>query len=68
MVQLVLVYCLLSNGASCVERRPLLEDSPSLMSCMTEAQPIAAQFLTEHPTYRLASWRCEIGKREERRA
>jgi hypothetical protein len=66
MVQLVLVYCLLSDSSSCVERRPMLEDVVSPVSCMAAAQPSAAEFLQEHPAYRLASWKCEIGKRGEK--
>lgn len=66
MVQLVMVFCLATNGASCIEQRPMLEDIASPMGCMTAAQPLAAEFVRDHPGFRLASWRCEIGKPVER--
>jgi hypothetical protein len=46
----------------------LLEVDPSPMACMMAAQPLAAQYLEEHPAYRLSSWRCEIRSRQERAA
>ena len=66
MIQLVLIYCLTKDTLSCVERRPVLEAPPSPMACMVAAQPIAAQYLEEHPAYQLNSWRCEISNRQER--
>ncbi|HTZ71044.1 MAG TPA: hypothetical protein VMB71_10375 [Acetobacteraceae bacterium] len=68
MVQLVLIYCLTKDTLSCVERRPVLEMAASPMACMIAAQPIAAQYLEEHPAYSLNSWRCEISNRRERQA
>ncbi len=68
MVQLVLIYCLSKDALSCVERRPVLDLDPSPMACMMAAQPLAAQYLEEHPAYRLNSWRCEISNRRERAA
>ncbi len=66
MVQLVLIYCLSNDALSCVERRPPLDLDPSPMACMIAAQPIAAEYLREHPAYRLATWRCEISARPGR--
>jgi hypothetical protein len=68
VVQLVLIYCLSKDALSCVERRPVLDVDPSPMACMMAAQPLAAQYLEEHPAYRLNSWRCEISNRPERAA
>jgi len=68
MVHLVLIYCLTKNSLSCVERRPVLEVPPTPMACMIAAQPMAAQYLQEHPAYSLNSWRCEISNRSERQA
>lgn len=68
MVQLVMLFCLVANDASCVERRPVLEDVLSPMTCMLAGQPMAARFVSEHPAYRLVSFRCEIGRRPERAA
>jgi hypothetical protein len=33
---------------------------------MMQAQPIAAEYLREHPAYSLIRWRCEISNREQR--
>jgi hypothetical protein len=68
LVQLVLIYCLTTNPAACIEKRPLIEDFGGFSACMVAAQPIAAEFVNEHPAYRLARWRCEIGKPAEKGA
>ncbi len=68
MVQLVLVYCLMSDAKSCIEKRPVSEFPLSAMGCMVSAQPVAADFLREHPGYQLASFRCEIDRPREKQA
>lgn len=68
MIELVLVYCLTADSHTCVERRPVLDDISGPMACMTAAQPLAAQYLAEHPKYRLSTWRCELHNRKERAA
>lgn len=68
MVQLVMLFCLVANDASCIERRPVLDDLLSPITCIRAAQPIAARFVSEHPAYRLVSFKCEIGRRPERAA
>jgi hypothetical protein len=68
VVQLALVYCLTANPTACIEKRPLIEDLVGLSACMVAAQPIAAEFVNEHPAYRLVRWRCEIGKPREKGA
>ena len=68
MVQLVLVYCLMSDGSACVENRPMTEYPLTPISCMVEAQPMASDFLRAHPKYHLASFRCEIDKPVEKQA
>ena len=68
MVHLVLTFCLAANSASCIEQRPMLDDRLDIMSCLTLAQPLAAEFIRSHPAHRLTSWRCVIGKRAERSA
>jgi hypothetical protein len=68
MIQLVLIFCQLANGGSCIEQRPMLDDIGGPMGCMIAAQPLAADFIRGHPAFRLASWRCEIGKPPEKAA
>jgi hypothetical protein len=68
VVQLVLIYCLIGNSAACIEKRPVFDGVASVAGCLVAAQPSAANFIREHPAYRLASWKCEIGKRPEKDA
>lgn len=68
MVQLVLVYCLMSDAKSCVEKRPTTEMPLTAMSCLVEAQPMAVDYIREHPAYQLASFRCEIDRPVEKQA
>ncbi len=68
MVQLVLIYCLNAHATTCIERRPVLETAGSPMACMVQAQPIAAEYLREHPAYSLSHWRCEISNKEQKAA
>ncbi|MEJ0047041.1 MAG: hypothetical protein WDN04_13700 [Rhodospirillales bacterium] len=68
MIELVLVFCLISDGNACIERRPTLDPAAGPMACLTEAQPIAAAYLAEHPKYRLSTWRCKVSNRPERAA
>jgi len=68
VVQLVLIYCLMSDNKSCVEKRPMSEFPLSAMGCMVSAQPVASEFLRDHPNYTLTSFRCEINKPAEKAA
>ena len=67
MAELVLIFCLLTNGSACIEQRPAL-DGGSLFGCAMAAQQTATEFLADHPGYRLARWRCEMGRRGQRDA
>lgn len=68
MVQLVLVYCLVANGAVCSEQRPNFDDALTLSGCMVGAQRLGATYVAEHPQWYLSRWRCEIGKPREAHA
>jgi hypothetical protein len=58
-VQLILTVCTLAEPANCDERKLLFESpSESLRGCFVQAQPFIAQWSGEHPTLRVASWRC----------
>jgi hypothetical protein len=68
MVQLVLVFCLAVSANTCKEVRPLFEDELTLMGCVTQAQFAATHELAERldlQGYRLARWRCEVGRPRE---
>jgi hypothetical protein len=58
MFELVLIVCLALGGPeSCREERPGYEGSA--MGCMTQGQVVAARWIEEHPSMKLARWRCE---------
>jgi hypothetical protein len=65
MATLVLLFCLGTEQAQCVERRPVYEEPLGLMACMVGGQFAGAEFLQTHPGWRLAKWRCETGPRQE---
>ncbi|MGH7069770.1 MAG: hypothetical protein ACREFO_07115 [Acetobacteraceae bacterium] len=62
MIQLVLIFCLATSGASCKTLRPAFEQGyPSLMGCMTAGQFVASKMLDDRldlQGYRLSHWRC----------
>jgi hypothetical protein len=58
LVDLILLACALTDPASCHEYHVLFETSGSLQSCMAQAQPYLAQWVGEHPSYRVVRWRC----------
>jgi hypothetical protein len=61
MVQLVVVYRVIANANVRTEKRPVFELPLSLMSCITTGERTAATYLDEHPEWRLAKFRCEVG-------
>jgi hypothetical protein len=68
MIHLVLIFCLASDGGSCKEVRPAIDEISSPMQCMTMAQIVAIDEINTHldlQGYVLSKWRCEIGKPQE---
>jgi hypothetical protein len=57
-VQLILTVCTLAEPSVCDERKMLFESSGPLRACFVQAQPFIAQWVGEHPTLRVAAWRC----------
>jgi hypothetical protein len=57
-VQLILTVCTLAEPSICDERKMLFESSGPLRACFIQAQPFIAQWVGEHPTLRVAAWRC----------
>lgn len=68
MIQLVIVYCMLSDVRVCVEQRPMSEQPLSLMGCMRDGPQLGAAYLREHPQWSMARWRCEVNRPAERPA
>ncbi|HVJ52916.1 MAG TPA: hypothetical protein VM689_10660 [Aliidongia sp.] len=64
IITLVMTYCL-ATGAECHDERPLLpeqEMNMTLMGCSIIGQQIGAQYVVEHPSWQVKSYRCEIDK------
>ena len=64
VIALVMTYCL-ATGSECHDERPLLPEQEiglTLMSCPIIGQQIGAQYVAEHPDWRVKSYRCEIDK------
>jgi hypothetical protein len=58
LIELILTVCTLTQPASCEERRLSLVDEGSLMQCMTQAQPVIAEWAGTHPGRQVVKWRC----------
>ena len=65
LVDLILLACALANPSSCHEYHVLFQTSGSLQSCMMQAQPYLAQWVGEHPAYRVTRWRCAWPDQED---
>ena len=64
MIAMIAVLCGLSAPANCHEQTVTTSDfaDVSVQSCLMGA-PQLAGWMNEHPTERLAAWRCVIGKK-----
>jgi hypothetical protein len=60
MIEMVIVYCLVSDTKSCIEKRLRMENFSSSMGCTMSGQQRAQEYLRDHPNYMLKSWRCEV--------
>ncbi|RXF69567.1 hypothetical protein [Hansschlegelia zhihuaiae] len=56
MISLIMMVCLQADAKIC--RQELIEFNGSSMACVFEAQPIVAEWGTDHPEWRIASWKC----------
>lgn len=62
MIEMVLVYCMITDAGKCLEQRPLFENPLTPIACMMSAQRVASDYVREHPDWHLAGWRCEMDK------
>ena len=65
MIVLIFPLCSLSRPDDCGEKRLQFAETMSPMQCAMAAQPYLAQFVVEHPDYRVARWRCAYAAREQ---
>jgi hypothetical protein len=57
MIELAFIACLSAAPASC-EDRALQFSNITLMACNFGAQPELAQWVNEHPGWRIQRWTC----------
>lgn len=60
MIELVLVYCLVTDAKTCTEKRFPMAEQASAMGCTISGQQWAQEYLRDHPSFMLKSWRCEV--------
>ena len=67
MIAIIAVLCSLSSAANCHEQTVTTSDfvDVSMQSCLMGA-PQLADWMNQHPTERLAAWRCVFGKKDNR--
>jgi hypothetical protein len=66
VIELVLVVCLAASPTECREERPLTEIH-SVMGCASQAQMVAAHWVSQHPAFTLSRWRCEVNLPQQKR-
>ncbi len=64
MISLILVVCLSATPDVCREERPLVEITTPMV-CLVQGQQVAAEWIEEHPKWRLQGWRCQFGQRQK---
>jgi hypothetical protein len=69
VIKIIAVLCSLSSSTNCHEQTVTTSDfaEVSMQSCAMGA-PQLAEWMKQHPTERLAAWRCVIGKLDGRAA
>jgi hypothetical protein len=65
LIDLILLACSLANPTACHEHHVLFESAGSLQSCTMRAQPYLAQWVGEHPNFRVARWHCAWPDQED---
>lgn len=59
MIELAFIACLSAEPSAC-ERKSLLLDNMSPMTCMMTAQPLLADWVGTHPKWKVARWSCRV--------
>ena len=67
MIKIIAVLCSLASPSNCHEQLVTSSDfaEVSVQSCLMGA-PQLADWMNQHPTERLAAWRCVIGNQARR--
>jgi hypothetical protein len=59
LIALVLTVCSVNDPQECREREHLFESHSSLAQCMFDAQPWIAAWQSQHPSLKVARWKCQ---------
>jgi hypothetical protein len=68
LVDLILLACSLANANACHEYHVLFQSAGPLEACTIRAQPYLAQWVGEHPNYRVTRWRCAWPDQEDQKS
>lgn len=68
MFELIFIACLVGQPERCEEKALQYADIPSPMACMMNAQPQLAEWIEQHPRWRIAKWSCRAWDEREYRA
>jgi hypothetical protein len=68
LIDLILLACSLTSPGACHEFHVLFQSAGSLQACTMHAQPYLAQWVGEHPNYRIARWHCAWPDHEEQKS
>jgi hypothetical protein len=58
LVDLIVLACTVANPDACHEYHLLFQSAGSLRACTMQAQPYLAQWIGEHPSFRVKRWHC----------
>jgi hypothetical protein len=64
-VDLIVLACSLVNPTACREHHLVFQTAGSLRSCVLQAEPYLAQWVSQHPDQRIARWRCAWPDQED---
>jgi hypothetical protein len=68
LVDLILLACSLTDMTSCHEYHILFQTAGSLEACTIRAEPYLAQWVGEHPNFRVTRWHCAWPEKEEQKS
>lgn len=67
MIELLFVACLSTAPDQCEERSMIFTDVTP-MACMMGAQPQLAKWVSTHPAFHVAGWKCQQVRTAEKEA
>lgn len=59
MMTIILSTCLISDPNVCKDQRLPLDGDMTSFECAMRAPPYFAQWMSEHPAWRVVRWKCQ---------